>query len=37
MFVIYKASNRINGKGYVGFTKDFERRKKEHLRLGGRK
>lgn len=28
---IYKATNKINGKVYIGKTKDFERRIKEHI------
>lgn len=30
-FFIYCATNRINGKKYVGYTDDFERRKNQHL------
>lgn len=32
MPVIYKATNRINGKAYIGFAVNFENRKAEHLR-----
>lgn len=28
---IYKATNKVNGKVYIGQTNDFKRRKKEHL------
>lgn len=31
MYCIYKVTNKINNKVYIGKTKDFERRKKEHL------
>lgn len=30
MFFIYKATNIVNGKAYVGFTAAIEKRKKEH-------
>lgn len=29
---IYKIENKINKKCYIGFTTDFEKRKKDHLR-----
>jgi len=32
MAVIYKATNKINNKSYIGFTVDFEKRKKEHIK-----
>lgn len=35
MGCIYKATNTITGKGYIGQTDDFERRKSEHI--NGRK
>lgn len=31
MYYIYKATNKINGKIYIGQTVDFKRRKAEHL------
>ena len=31
VYCIYKVTNKINNKVYIGKTKDFERRKKEHL------
>lgn len=31
MYYIYKATNTINNKVYIGQTVDFERRKREHL------
>lgn len=31
-YYIYKATNTLNGKSYVGETCDFDKRKKEHLR-----
>ncbi len=31
MYYIYKATNKVNGKIYIGQTVDFERRKREHL------
>lgn len=31
MYYIYKATNKINGKIYIGQTVDFERRYKEHI------
>lgn len=30
--VIYKITNLLNGKSYIGQTVDFERRKKDHLK-----
>ena len=30
-FVIYTATNKINGKIYVGKTYNFEKRKQEHI------
>jgi len=30
-YVIYKVTNRINGKIYIGKTYDFQKRKREHL------
>lgn len=30
---IYKITNQINGKIYIGSSKDLIRRKKEHFRL----
>lgn len=35
MGVIYKATNKINGKSYIGQTNDFSRRKREHLNCHG--
>lgn len=32
MGVIYKATNLIDGKAYIGQTKNFETRKRQHLR-----
>jgi group I intron endonuclease len=32
MAVIYKATNIVNGKSYIGFAVDLEKRKKEHKR-----
>lgn len=32
MAVIYKATNKINNKSYIGFAVDFEKRKKEHMK-----
>jgi len=32
IYSIYKVTNTVNGKNYVGFTKDYKRRKQEHLR-----
>ena len=34
MGVIYKATNLINGKSYIGQTNNFNRRKREHKRYG---
>ena len=34
--VIYRYVNLINGKGYTGWTIDFDRRKKHHERMDGR-
>lgn len=31
-FVIYKATNLVNGKSYIGFTSRWPRRKLEHLK-----
>lgn len=31
MYYIYKATNKVNGKVYIGQTIDFKRRKAEHL------
>lgn len=33
MYYIYKATNKVNGKVYIGQTIDFKRRKAEHLSL----
>ena len=33
--VIYRYVNLINGKGYTGWTTDFDRRKKHHERMDG--
>lgn len=30
MYYIYKLTNRINGKGYVGVTNNYEKRMREH-------
>ena len=30
-YVIYKVTNSINGKVYVGKTYNFEKRKREHI------
>jgi group I intron endonuclease len=32
MAVIYKATNKINKKSYIGFAVDFEKRKNEHIK-----
>lgn len=32
MGVIYKATNLVNNKSYIGQTKNFEKRKKQHLK-----
>ena len=32
MGVIYKITNNINGKSYIGQTNNFERRMREHKR-----
>jgi predicted GIY-YIG superfamily endonuclease len=34
---IYKIENKLNGKTYIGKTKNFERRIKEHERNVGKK
>ena len=34
MKIIYKITNIINQKIYIGQTKDFERRKREHYNHG---
>jgi group I intron endonuclease len=34
MAVIYKATNTINGKAYVGYSENLEKRKREHKRCG---
>ena len=31
MHYIYKVTNKINGKIYIGQTNNFEKRKREHL------
>lgn len=31
IYSIYKATNIVNGKSYIGFTKDFSRRKAQHI------
>jgi group I intron endonuclease len=31
IFSIYKATNKINGKSYIEYTKDFDYRKKRHI------
>lgn len=31
-YLIYMATNTVNGMSYIGFTDDFDRRKNEHLR-----
>ena len=35
-FYIYKVTDKTNGKLYIGCTKDFEKRKQQHLRLSER-
>lgn len=36
MAVIYKATNTINGKAYIGHALDFEKRKQEHYNKANR-
>lgn len=31
IYSIYKATNRINGQSYIGFTNNYHGRKKDHL------
>jgi group I intron endonuclease len=32
IYTIYKAKNVINGKVYIGFTQNFDKRKKDHIK-----
>lgn len=32
-YCIYKIQNKINRKCYIGFTENFEKRKKEHIKI----
>lgn len=36
IYSIYKVKNNVNGKIYIGFTQDFERRKSAHISLSNR-
>ena len=36
IYSIYKATNVVNGKSYIGFTDNFDRRKSHHIRLANR-